>query len=319
MKTGLIYSEPSLDYHSTDAVSSSKLADMRVAGELCPRNYFLRHVAKTVEHKKGAHFNIGIASHLAILEGPAAFDAGCVMEPETYWSTPEPTKKDPNPAAVEKPWNNNATVCRQWYAGCAGKIVLDKSELKLIEAMRDAIAEHPIARQLTSEGDAEVTFRQVFGNLTLQCRVDKWHALGSPAVGPVGVPLVVDLKTCDTLEQFEREFYFLRYNFRAEFYRLVVSEVLAKAAGVPVADVVAPTYAFVVVEKSVPHRVKVYLPDAESLEAGRREVQADLMTLRACMKAGEWPAAPLRVQSIGLKTWQIAKSDAANEAALAAV
>lgn len=304
MKTGLIIGEAASAYHDNDAISSSKLADMRIAGELCPLNFQVRHVTKTAPRKAGAHFDIGLATHLAILEGAAAFDAGCVMEPETYT----------NEKGETKPWNNNANVCKQWYAGCAGRIVLSKPEATLILAMQRAVANHPEAHALTSQGEAEVTFRKVIAGLTLQCRVDKWH----PAAGG-GVGKIVDLKTCNTIEQFEREFYFLRYNFRAEFYRLVVSEVLAEIAGVPAAEIIAPEYAFVVVEKTVPHRVKVYTPDDESLEAGRKEVHADLVALRGCLATGKWPSGTEGTHSIGLKTWQLAKSFETSAEVLGAV
>lgn len=307
MNTGLILREASADYHGNDAVSSSKLSDMRIAGELCPLNYYLRHVAKTAE-KKGVHFGFGIAAHLAILEGESAFDAGCVMEPPTYT----------NEKGEVKPWNNNANVCKAWYAGAAGRVVLDRKEADLIATLALAIKGNPEAHALTSGGDPEVTFRKEIAGMTLQCRADKWHPSGVESLG-ISTPAIVDLKTCNTIEQFEREFYFLRYNFRAEFYRLVVSEVLADMAEIPVAELSAPAFRFVVVEKSVPYRVRVYEPDAEALGAGRREVHADLLTLRECQASGKWPDGGAGgTKSIGLKTWQLAKSDAANEQAFAA-
>jgi hypothetical protein len=310
---GFFLNESSVDYHATDAVSSSKLADMRIAGELCPLNYYVRHVAKTVEAKKGAHFSLGIATHLAILEGEAAFDAGCVMEPPTYT----------NEKGEVKPWNNNANVCKAWYAGAAGRIVLDRKEAELIRNMAIAVAKHSEAFTLTHYGTPEVTFRKQIAGLTLQCRVDKWHPDGvkfgkDAHAKDIDGPVVVDLKTCNTIEQFEREFYFLRYNFRAEFYRLVTAEVLAEMAGQSVESIPAPAFRFVVVEKSAPYRVRVYEPDAESLAAGRAEVHADLITLRSCQATGVWPSNTSGTKSIGLKTWQLAKSDAANEQAFAA-
>lgn len=303
MRTGLILNETSTEYHGNDAVSSSKLADIRIAGELCPLNFYVRHVAKTVARKKGAHFDIGLAAHLAILEGAAAFDAGCLMEPDTYT----------NEKGEVKPWNNNANACKAWYAGASGRIVLSRAEADLIVAMQKAVAANPDAHALTSQGVAEVTFRKIIGGLTLQCRVDKWLASEGGGAGKI-----VDLKTCNTIEQFEREFYFLRYNFRAEFYRLVVAEVLAEMAGLPISEILPPDYAFVVVEKSAPHRVKVYTPDDESLEAGRREVHADLVTLRACHASGKWASGTEGIHKIGLKTWQLAKSDDTSSAAIEA-
>lgn len=292
LATGIIYGEKSEAYHSADAVSSSRLSDMRIAGALCPQNYFVRHVSKTAPKKKGPHFDIGLAAHLAILEGPHAYTAGCALEPATYV----------NDKGDEKPWHNGANFCKAWHAEQAGKIVLSRDDAELIYLLQQAVANNPDAHALTSVGTAEVTFRKVIAGLTLQCRVDKWH----PSAGPSGK--IVDLKTCNTLEQFEREYYFMRYNVRAEFYRLVVSEVLAEMAGVPVSEIPPPDYQFVVVEKSVPYRSKVYTPDEDSLLAGRQEVHADLVTLRECTKTGIWPSGTEGTHSIGLKTWQLSKS-----------
>lgn len=304
IKTGLIFDEPSEAYHSNGAVSSSKLSDMRIAGKLCPRNYHLRHIAKTVERKKGAHFDIGIASHALILEGPTAYANLVTKEPDTY----------KNEKGEVKPWSNNAKVCKEWHEQQAGKIVLSKGESDLIAQLYTAILAHPEATALTQQGTAEVTFRKNIGPMTLQCRVDKWHPGG--IIGIEGA-VMADLKTANTIEAFEKDFYYMRYNFRAAFYRLVAQEVLAELAGVKPEEVIPPEYVFVVVEKSPPYRVKIFRPDAESLEAGKKEVHADLVTLRNCMATDIWPTGTEGVHEIGLQTWQLAKSNDASDGALA--
>jgi hypothetical protein len=303
MKTGLIFNEPADKYHATEAVSSSRLADMRIAGALCPANYYALHVAKLAPKKDGAYFDIGTAAHLAILEGAHTYAARVVVQPEEYMSE----------KGEIKPWHGGANACKLWNSQHADFLILKKSEAEMIQRMEQAVLANPIAAQLASAGVAEVTFRVQIGGITLQCRADKWHPNGCAGIeGPV----MTDLKTCDTIERFEREFYFLRYNFRAEFYRLVGSQVLAEMAGVDVAEISPPTFRFVVVEKQFPHRVKVYEPDFDSLEAGRREVHADLKTLRECMASGVWPDNCAGVHSIGLRSWQLAKSEETSSEAI---
>ena len=304
IKTGLIFDEPAEIYHSNGAVSSSKLSDIRIAGKLCPRNYQLRHVLKSVERKKGSHFDLGIATHAQILEGPEAFQAITAFEPDTYT----------NEKGEVKPWSNNAKVCKDWNEKHASKIILSKADAVLINTLDMAVFTHPEARALTREGTAEVTFRTTIAGLTLQCRVDKWHPNG--IIGIEG-PVMADLKTCNTIEQFEKDFYYMRYNFRCAFYLLVAQEVLAELAGVKAEEIPAPSYVFVVVEKSPPYRVKIYRPDIDSLEAGKKEVHADLVTLRNCMATDTWPTGTEGVHEIGLQTWQLAKSNDASDGALA--
>ena len=306
MNLGLIPNEPADVYHGGGATSSSKLGDMRIAGKLCPRNYYVRHVSKAAPRKSGPHFDVGIASHIAILEGVGEYQRRVVREPAEYV----------NDKGETKPWNNNANVCKDWYRQQTGRTVLSNSEADLVDAMFEAVMQHPEARELVTHGHAEVTFRTQIAGLTLQCRTDKWHPTGIDGVAQFSGSGIVDLKTCDTLEQFERDFAALRYHFRAEFYRLVVSEVLAAMAGVPVTEIDAPWFAFVAVEKSAPHRVKVYTPDADSLAAGRKEVHADLIVLRQCIASGQWPTGCEGVHPIGLRTYQLQRSIEASEAAL---
>lgn len=305
MNLGLIFGEPSDFYHATDAVSSSKLADIRIAGKICPANYYARHVAKTVERKKGDHFDFGIATHAMVLEGPIAYHTRTALQPTHY----------KNDKGEMKPWHNGADACKTWHAVQAetGKIVLSNKEAQLIIAMNGAIDGHEEARTLLKTGVAEVTFRKVIAGTVHQCRVDKWHANG--VLDRTG-PIIVDLKTCASIERFEREFYALRYNVRSEYYRLVIREVLAEMGGIPVDEVGQPTYLFVVVEKSAPYRVKVFEPDEESLDAGRKEVHADLLTLRNCQQSGKWPTGCEGIHSIGLNTWQLAKSIETSDAAI---
>ncbi len=49
-----------------------------------------------------------------ILICPTHYDSRYAVAPETYNATPKATKKEPYPEPESKPWNWNATVCKDW-------------------------------------------------------------------------------------------------------------------------------------------------------------------------------------------------------------
>lgn len=308
---GPILHLPIDDYHASDYVSSSKLTDLAP----CPLYYKRKHIDKAIPRVESEAFAIGNAGHWLILEGSEAFRARTAIQPETY-PAPESAKKDA--PIVQKPWHNGATFCKEWNAAQVGKVILSKQDERLMLDMWAAVAANPDASALLTGGQAEVTFRKDLGVFGVQCRTDYWHANGVtiPSIGRVDGPVVTDLKTCDTIERFKKDFFEMRYHFRAEFYRLVIREVLAEAGELALSEIPEPRFFFVAVEKSEPHRVEVFEPDAESLEVGKREVRAALLQLSQCYRSGEWPGSKPGVQSIGLKSWQLRVSEEATAAVL---
>ena len=114
----------------------------------------------------------------------------------------------------------------------------------------------------------------------------------------------VDLKTCDSIEQFRAHYFKLRYYYRAAFYRDVIEQVVGER----------PEFLFVALEKSAPWRCEVFEPSDTDLELGRAEMLADLKTLRQCMETGHWPGSKLGIQPIELTAWQRKASENAGAA-----
>lgn len=279
MNTGVIRNEPIGEYHSSPAVSSTRIMDMRP----CPAYFYQKHVAKTLPREERKEFDIGNAAHWLILEGRAALEARTVLQPAEYhaWSN----HKEPRDLGM-KPWNWNATVCEEWRAREAqGRVVLTAEDFGLVDRMAAAVGENPDAADMLSGGDSEVTFRKQHPAFAVQCRADHWHQ---------GPGYCVDLKTCDTIERFRSEYFRLRYYARAAFYQDVIEQVTGEC----------PAFAFVVVEKSAPWRCEVFQPSDADLDLGRNEMLADLKTLRECMESGIWPGSKLGVQPIELTSWQ---------------
>lgn len=292
MNTGIIHNEPIGDYHGSDAVSSTRLMDMRP----CPAYFHGRHIAKSIPGPKSDAFDLGNAAHWLILEGRGALESRTVLQPATYPSFSQ--HKIPL-FLGDKPWNNAANFCKDWCANQGDLVVLSAEDFALVDKMAAAVGENPDAAALLSGGESEVTFRVQHPAFAVQCRADHWHD---------GTQTIVDLKTCETIERFKSEYFRLRYYMRAAFYREVVGIVI----GVKHLATM-PAFAFVAVEKSAPHRCEVFEPSEGDLELGRNEMLADLKTLRECIESGRWEGSKLGVQPIELTAWQrkIAEANAA--------
>jgi hypothetical protein len=281
---GVLRGEEIGAYHQNDAVSSTRLMDLRP----CPLFYYGRHIAKTIPGPKSDAFDIGNAAHWLILEGRAALEARTVLQPATY----------DNDKGESKPWTYAANVCKAWREMHRGKVILCAEDFALVDRMAAAVGENPDAAALLSGGESEVTFRVQHPAFAVQCRADMWHATILPARerGPLYElgPTCVDLKTCDTIERFRSEYFKLRYYYRAAFYIDVIEQVTGER----------PAFVFVVVEKSAPYRCEVFEPSEADLELGRNEMLADLKTLKGCFESGIWPGSKLGVQPIELTAWQ---------------
>jgi hypothetical protein len=300
---GIIRGEAPELYHANDAVSSTRLMDMRI-----PRLYHMRHVVKTLPREDKREFDIGTAAHCLILEGRKALEERTVLQPATY---PCPLYSKGGKMLTSKPWHNGADYCKSWTraANEDGKTILTAEDFATIDKMAQAVEENPDAVALLTGGESEVTFRVQHPAFAVQARADHWHADEKSVAHSEsrlwfdGQPICVDLKTCDTIEQFRAHYFQHRYYYRAAFYRDVIADALGMTE--------LPAFVFVAVEKSAPWRCEVFEPMESDLELGRAEMLADLKTLRGCFESGIWSGSKLGVQPIELTSWQRRLSESA--------
>jgi hypothetical protein len=292
--SGIIRGESITAYHANSAISSTQLVDMRI-----PALFQMKHVAKTLPREERREFDIGNAAHWLILEGRKALEERTVLQPDVY-----PTAKE-----GDKPWTYAANYCKDWRRAQAGKVILSADDFANIDRMAKAVESNPDAVALLTGGESEVTFRVQHPAFAVQCRADHWHT--PHHAGPANVVAgncCVDLKTCESIEQFRAHYFKMRYYYRAAFYQDVISDALGIAGE-------RPAFVFVAVEKNAPWRCEVFEPTESDLELGRTEMLADLKTLRTCLERNEWPGSKLGVQPIELTSWQ-RKIAEANGAAL---
>jgi hypothetical protein len=305
---GVILGEPSDAYHANDAISSSQLLDL----DPCPALFFQKHVEKSVPREESAVFDLGTATHSRLLEGMEAYWQRVAVHPPTYT----------NDDGEVKNWNFGANKCKAFerLAKSQGKLCISEADHALIGRMYQATEQNRDAAALLQGGTPEVTFRFNAGPFRLQCRADKWHHAGVvlPSTGELTGPAIVDLKTCESIEHFRKHFATLRYYFRAEFYRMVVREVLAEKTGTPVHEIPLARFFFVAVEKSAPFRCEVFEMGPDTSARGFNEVQAKITTLRRCYASGKWLGSLAGVQTIDIPQWQARLSDAETDGVLRA-
>jgi len=104
--------------------------------------------------------------------------------------------------------------------------------------------------------------------------------------------VVIDLKTCADITQFQRDAIRYRYHVQAAFYLDAL-----RACGEA-----AERFAFVVVEKEAPFLSTLFWATDDFVDAGRAAYVRDLEVFRQCRDADYWPGLP-EEQPLCLPAW----------------
>jgi len=245
--------EPADVYHAKakDYLSSHALADFR----RCPALYRKKRLG-LIPRRDSAAFVLGRAAHTLILEGRERYEAeyavGGPVNPRTG-----------------KPFGSNTKAFTEWAASI-GKPVLDDSQAELVEQMAWSVSKHIFARELLREGVAEGVVRCERSGHACQGRFD-W-------INPLPDRGIVDLKTCDSLDYFERDFQAYEYAHQLAFYRALVHTKAGVALPVHV----------IAVEKREPFRTGVWQIAPAVLNAAHHENTEAMHELTRCRETGVW-------------------------------
>lgn len=275
MNFGIINNEPADVYHASDAVGSHKLQDLSPY----PVLFYRRHVAKTIKPEAATPaLAFGRYFHTLALEGEDAVKREYVVAP----------KCDRRTTAGKEAY-------AKFLADSAGKQVIEDSDVSLAWRMVQSIREKPSAVAMLTRGRAEVTFRKKMEHFAIQSRVD-WFDDAEPTA-----PLIIDLKSVDSLAAFDAQFFKHGYYKQAAFYRLVVAAVMGL-------ETFQPQFAYIVTEKNEPFQTAIRMPDAESLAIGTKEVMAELTRLKNCYAANDWPGEPDEARPVSLPEFKVRAS-----------
>lgn len=194
-------------------------------------------------------------------------------------------------------------VMEEWQRNNGHRKVLDGDTWEQVNAMRNAVMDHPMAsRLLSAPGRAELSvyWNDPVTGVLCRCRPDFWRDDG----------IIVDLKSTEDAspEGFAKSIANWRYDVQDPYYIDGINLMRDQAGRHDIAK--AKAFIFIAVEKKFPHAVGVYMLDNESREVGRAKYRAALDTYAACERDNVFPGYGDKIQTISLPAWQLAKAAA---------
>jgi exodeoxyribonuclease VIII len=278
IETGIFKALPESEYHALPAASSStlKLFDRSAA-----------HAREARMHPK--------APTPALITGSAVHKA--ILQPELFAAeyVRGLTNEDGNP--VQRRSNADKARWAEFEEANAGKGILSAAEWRQCEVMRDEVWSHPTAQDLLAAAVAtELSVIWVDPETGVTCKL-RADALSDW----LEWSWIVDLKTTEDAspQAFSRSIANYGYDQSAAFY-------------LDGMNVVAPRerrWLWLVVEKSPPHGIALYEPDAETIEQGRREYKRQLRLYAHAEQTGQWLGYTPEVQRISLPKWAVERDD----------
>lgn len=233
----------------------------------------LKHLAKSPAHYLEYKMNppeqtpqmmLGTAAHRAVLE--RGLDSGLVLK---------------------APGSTRSTNLFKDFAGQnPHAICLPESEFSRVEGIANAVARHPVASKLLSQGKAEQSAFWEQGGVLCKARPDYLRDDG----------VVIDLKTSAdaSVDGFQRSIMKFGYHWQSAWYL----DGLSKLLGKPLEN-----FVHLVVESEAPYGIGIYVLDNGSLDKAREDVQKLQARYRECLHTGEWPSYPENIQNIAIPHW----------------
>jgi hypothetical protein len=252
-------------YHATNAISKSGLWTLH---SKTPAHY--RHA----ERKPSAAFDLGTASHTAILE-PEKLGSSIVRGPADR--------------------RGNKWSEAQAMAEMEGRLLLTAGDYDAVLRIRDAAHRNPLVRKLTASAQVE---RSAFwmdeetGQLC-RCRPDCY----SPVL-----KLMADVKT--TADAGPREFTKSLAKYGYHMQEAMYSEGWEVAGGGEVDG-----FVFIAVEKDSPHVVSVFELDRNAAAEGYAIYRAALNRYAECAAADNWPGYGHGVMCLDLPKWAYSNTE----------
>lgn len=244
MKPGIYDGMSNAEYHRDEALGSTSLKTLALKTPA--------HYQYDKQHPKFSDaFTLGTAAHSLILEGDTS--SIVVVEAEN--------------------WLTKAAKEAKAAALADGKQPLLMKEWAQVQAMRDSVMDHPLARNAFTGHKAEQSVFWEEDGLMLKCRPDAWKP-----------GLIVDLKT--TVDANPNEFGKTAFNYG---YFMSAAHYIDGVKAATGEDV---KFVFVNVEKTAPYLVSVTeLSDAD-LNRGRSRLDRAKRIYRECEASGNWPGYP---------------------------
>lgn len=209
MNAQILSGVPMEAYHGQkECLGHSALWDWN---QLTPGAWHDRHILGNKDDDK-KHFRVGRALDMLLFDGEETFAKAFVVTPSEYPSTGKPTKLDPFPATEMKPWNANATYCKEWMdeRRALGQEILSAEDMEIIRHQERAIHANPLIRSLlespTVHFQATIRWQDPEDGFLYQARPDALDVENA---------IWWDLKTTRNLFGFDKDAFSLGYHVQA--------------------------------------------------------------------------------------------------------
>lgn len=243
---GIYYGIPHDEYHAIEAVSNSYLS--RLAK--CPA------CAKVPQEDKPV-LNFGRAFHSYILERES-FNNDVAILPEINRKTKE-----------------GKELYETFIVSNKGKAIISQEDFVSIQAMSDAVHNHPTAGPLVKAGNQEVSiFWTDESDVQMKARPDIIPMQGSQ--------VLLDLKKVRSASyhSFQSSIVTYGYHRQSAVYLDGMSAVTGEDYD---------TFMFICVEEDAPYRVECYALTSQFINIGRDEYRRLLKIELECRKNNHWP------------------------------
>lgn len=170
-----------------------------------------------------------------------------------------------------------------------GREIIDQDDYDTISGCVHSVWAHPRAKELLSDGKAELSALWVDAPTGIACKA-------RPDFMPAGGGVVVDVKTTQNASPgaFSRQVANLKYHMQAAFYLDGVSQVTG---------ITHEAFMVVAVETAPPFAVAVYKLDFGTLEKGRALYREALERYAQCKALNEWPGYSTEIQTLAIPPW----------------
>lgn len=151
--------------------------------------------------------------------------------------------------------------------------------------MQRSVLNHPLAKDLLQNGDAEVSCFQNIDGTHTKARADYLRKDG----------IIVDLKTTANASplEFAKSVATFNYHRQAAWYMDLFSR-----------EIDVSEFYFICVEKEPPYAVAIYTLDEQAIEKGQSECDRLFTLYKHCLEMDDWPAYPSEVQTLSLPAWK---------------
>lgn len=264
----IIYDKPEQEYHAPKDELSSTGAKLILES---PAKF--KHEVIDGNRVHRASYDLGTAVHTKVLGVGSKF----VTYPEEHLT----------------PSGNASTkaATREWAdeQRANGLVVISPGEAEAMEAMSDAVLNHPVARELFErDGHSEVSVYAELDGVKCRARFDYLPDSGGA---------VVDLKT--TVDASPAGFARSSAKFGYHVQRAHYLDVLKQGGGRD-AEML-----FVAVEKTAPYLVAVHRLSFEFADMGVVEAREARAIYKKCMESGVWPGYPTEINELSAPMFSV--------------